>query len=29
MKNLIIRKANLNDLEIIQKLNNQLFDLEL
>lgn len=29
MKNLFVRKANLNDLETIQKLNNQLFDLEL
>lgn len=29
MKNLFVRKANLNDLEIIQKLNNQLFELEL
>ncbi len=29
MKNLIIRNADLKDLEIIQKLNNELFDLEL
>ena len=29
MKNLLIRKANLNDLSYIQELNNNLFDLEL
>lgn len=29
MKDLVIRNANLQDLEIIQKLNNELFDLEL
>lgn len=29
MKDLIIRKANLKDLEIIQNLNNEFFDLEL
>lgn len=29
MKNLLIRKANINDLSYIQELNNNLFDLEL
>lgn len=29
MKDLVIRNANLQDLKIIQKLNNELFDLEL
>lgn len=29
MKNLLIRKANINDLSHIQELNNNLFDLEL
>lgn len=29
MKNLVIRKANINDLSYIQELNNNLFDLEL
>lgn len=29
MEKLIIRKANLEDLEIIQNLNNELFDLEI
>ena len=28
MKNLSIRKANINDLSYIQELNNNLFDLE-